>query len=307
MKHNNNIEELFKSKLESHEVPVNTELWQAIAAKIGSTTVLATGISLSTKILIAVGTASIVGAGAWIYKTNQTKPSDQKTKTTVVITSQENNTLTTKKENLEKTTIKSIENTPITQHEDEITTVSENLTTIPIKKNKLVEETIPAQQKNYTQEQTEIAPVLLTEKSSPIIQIQEENQAITSSNEVEQNPAENQIVKETQKNIVVLQEEKKPTKPQATFVIKRLPNIFILNTSGYFSIEYTGDYRDFQFTLMNQQNQVVFQSKSADFKWDGIDLGGNRVGEGEYFYIITARDQNGIAVNKYSSLKILAQ
>ncbi len=86
---------------------------------------------------------------------------------------------------------------------------------------------------------------------------------------------------------------------KASFEITKMPNVFGLNERGYFSIEYEGECSDFQITIMDSKQNVVFTSNRPDFQWLGTDLSGNPIEPGKYVYIITAVDADAKSVNKF--------
>ena len=85
-----------------------------------------------------------------------------------------------------------------------------------------------------------------------------------------------------------------------------LPDVFTPNGDGNndeFFIE-TEDLTDYSLVVMDQRNNVVFQTSDPSFRWKGFDLGGNPVPEGQYVYVLTARDRSGESINRYSRLLI---
>ncbi|NBP74779.1 MAG: hypothetical protein EBU61_01940 [Crocinitomicaceae bacterium] len=53
------IKELFQDKLTSHEVPVRADLWTSVSSSIGGSSVVATSMSIATKIIIAVSVSAV--------------------------------------------------------------------------------------------------------------------------------------------------------------------------------------------------------------------------------------------------------
>lgn len=86
----------------------------------------------------------------------------------------------------------------------------------------------------------------------------------------------------------------------------KLPNIFTPNGDGssdYLFVETKG-IKEFQITIMNDKQEVVFESNDASFRWDGTMQNGIPAPEGNYVYIIIAKDNQGNTLNKYQQLRI---
>lgn len=89
--------------------------------------------------------------------------------------------------------------------------------------------------------------------------------------------------------------------------IVKTPNTFSPNNDGtndLLSIESKGIV-DFQITVLNDRQEVVYESSNPDFNWDGIHYRTNqKVPAGSYFYIIVAKDAVGNVINKHQKLTI---
>ena len=53
------IKELFQEKLTSHEVPVRADLWTSVSSSIGGSSVVASSMSIATKIIIAASVSAV--------------------------------------------------------------------------------------------------------------------------------------------------------------------------------------------------------------------------------------------------------
>ena len=56
---------------------------------------------------------------------------------------------------------------------------------------------------------------------------------------------------------------------------------------------------------MDNQNNVIYKSDDADFKWNGVDLKGDQVPEENYIYYIIGYNAKGKVITKYSALKVM--
>ncbi|MDX1650875.1 MAG: gliding motility-associated C-terminal domain-containing protein [Brumimicrobium sp.] len=88
--------------------------------------------------------------------------------------------------------------------------------------------------------------------------------------------------------------------------IVTLPNVITPNNDGSndeLFIEHQGIV-DFKVNIFNEKHELVFTSDDPDFRWGAIDLNGNEVEKGNYFYVIIAQDAAGNVINKYQRLEI---
>ncbi|PHR49890.1 MAG: hypothetical protein COA32_01790 [Fluviicola sp.] len=86
----------------------------------------------------------------------------------------------------------------------------------------------------------------------------------------------------------------------------KLPNVISPNNDGSndeLFVEYEG-IEEFQLTIYNQHQELIYKTDNVDFKWRGTDMKGNLVPVGKYVYVIMARDNAGNVINKYESLDV---
>ena len=97
------------------------------------------------------------------------------------------------------------------------------------------------------------------------------------------------------------------TKEKKLYKIEGLPNVFTPNNDGSndrLIISSTG-LNEFNITVINMQNKVVYKSNEVSFSWGGLDLHNNPAPSGRYVYYITARDREGNPINRYSQLMLI--
>lgn len=85
-----------------------------------------------------------------------------------------------------------------------------------------------------------------------------------------------------------------------------LPNIFTPNNDGandFFFVEIIG-LVNYSLVVLDEKNNVVWKTNNPNEKWDGVDLGGEKVPNGSYLYFITAEDEMGNNVNEHRRLQI---
>lgn len=88
--------------------------------------------------------------------------------------------------------------------------------------------------------------------------------------------------------------------------ILNLPNSFTPNGDGrndYLFVETKG-LKELQVTIMNNKQKVVFQSNRVNFTWDGNMQDGTPAPEGNYVYIIVAKDNEDNTLNNYQKLHL---
>lgn len=293
------IKELFAEKLGGHESPVNSELWNAIASQVGtSVAATSTGLSVVAKAIIGISAASVIGIGAYFITQNDTTSTPE-----------------TKRENVQLVENDSEEQETIVE---ETAVQQESVAN----KNKIITEVntagkgapVTSEDYYYNQEaklsasSEENLKPKQKESSSAVGGAYNsgltEEKAVSSREHESKPPVKTVTDKQAERSYT---EPVKPEPVKATFEITKLPNIYVLNASGYFSIGYQGEYQDFQFTVMDKMNNVIYRSNQPDFEWRGTDLGGNIIEPGNYIYIITAKDKAGKPINKYSTLTVINQ
>ena len=279
------LKDLFSEKLENYEAKVNPALWNSIASKIAvpAATSAVVGKTVLSKIIIGSSIAAAVAIGGYIFLTpseNTTTP----TKETVVPKEQVSKSNTSKAfVEVEEAVVASQNKTKaVSSKNTENKEVTVNNELIPTHSNEHGGEVVTTIRTETTEE------IITTIKHSPDA------------------PAEKSVSKTTKTTRQELQREKQKS-DQEDNSIENLPNVFTPNNDGsndYFSIQSSG-VKDFSIVVMDNQNSVVFKSDDANFKWNGVDLKGDQVPEGNYIYYITGYNAKGKVITKYSALKVV--
>jgi gliding motility-associated-like protein len=263
------IKELFQDKLTSHEVPVRADLWTSVSSSIGGSSVVASSMSIATKIIIAASVSAV--ALVTFYLLNDKNPDPKPIK----------------KENPQEQRISTIDSLKIEKEEEKL---------LPKQPEQRVDceydfstpENESDLNSNFQQSnKIDINKEIVTEKGPQKIEQQDpiirNNTASTS--EIVANP-------------------ELTTKEQESTVL--LPNIFTPNGDGkndFLSIK-IGEVTEFSVVILNQANKVIFTSNDPNFSWDGQSLQGELSPAGTYVYYISAKDLNGKLLTKYSNLTI---
>ncbi len=281
------IKELFQEKLTSHEVPVRADLWTSVSSSIGGSSVVASSMSIATKIIIAASVSAVALVTFYLVNDKNSVPTP------------------IKKENPQEQRIITIDPLKIDKVEvqtENVEVQSENLA--GQKKNELLPKQ-PEQRvdcaydfstpenesdlnSNFQQSNnSDINKEIVTEKSPE--KIERQDPIIRNSN-----PSANEIVANPEIT----------TKEQESTVL--LPNIFTPNGDGkndFLSIN-IGEVTEFSVVILNQANKVIYTSSNPNFSWDGLTTNGEISPAGTYVYYISAKDLNGKLLTKYSSLTI---
>ena len=263
------IKDLFQEKLSSYEVPVRPDIWTSVSSSIGGSSVLASGITIASKIIIALSIA--VGAVATVYLINRE---------TV-------NQIPLKNEKIQ-------DQTPIISEPQKIEKIekTENIT-LPIE-IKQIQSTAPSQEKD----------LIVNLGTTEIKNTKEKNENILDKNVVELEQKQPIIQKNATSKTEIITKPESTTKENESTIL--LPNIFTPNgddKNDFLSIK-IGEVTEFSVVILNQANKVIFTSNDPNFSWDGIAKNGELSPAGSYVYYISAKDLNGKLLTKYSSLTI---
>lgn len=276
MKDNKEIEQIFSTKLKGFEAEVRPELWNNIAAQIGSTALPVGGTtSLMSKIIVAAVASTIIAVAVYIGSANTNQSPEKFTSET--------------KREAQKSSLTEKENDLV----EEVKTIKES----KIKEEPQVKTILEEINLQGEVSAVVIDPITVAEPDTiaPVIIINEEK--------VEK---EEERVEELAMEII----EKEPNRPEEeieNYSISKMPDVFSPNNDGvndFFFVINEG-LSDFNVVIMNDKNETVFQSQKTDFKWDGNGLNGEQVVEGKYVYFIIAKDRKGNVVNKHSLLTII--
>ena len=267
------IKELFQDKLTSHEVPVRADLWTSVSSSIGGSSVVASSMSIATKIIIAASVSAVALVTFYLVNDKNLEQSPIKKENP-----QEQRIITIDTLKIEKEEVKKDEKLLQKQADQRVDceydfSTPENVSDLKSdfqKSNK-----------------SDINKEIVTEKSPE--KIERQDPIIRNSN-----PSANEIVAKP---------EIKIKENESTIL---LPNIFTPNGDGkndLLSIK-IGEVTEFSVVILNQANKVIYTSSNPNFSWDGIATNGELSPAGSYVYYISAKDLNGKLLTKYSSLTI---
>ena len=267
------ITELFQDKLSSHEVPVRADLWTSVSSSIGGSSVVASSMSIATKIIIAASVSAVALVTFYLVNDKNSVPTPIKKENP-----QEQRNITVDSLKIEKEEVKKDEKLLPEQLEQRLDCEYDFST--PENESDLNSE---FQQSN----KIDINKEIVTEKGPQKIEQQDPiiRNNTTSTREIVAKPE----IKTKEKESMIL-----------------LPNIFTPNGDGkndFLSIK-IGEVTEFSVVILNQANKVIFTSIDPNFSWDGVATNGELSPAGTYVYYISAKDLNGKLLTKYSSLTI---
>ena len=267
------IKDLFQDKLSSHEVPVRADLWTSVSSSIGGSSVAASSMSIATKIIIAASVSAVALVTIYLINDKNLEPSP------------------IKKENPQEQRIITID--PLEIEKDEV---------------KKEEELLPKQPEQrldceYDFSTPEYEPDLNLELQ--LSNKSDINKGIVTGKAPQKIEQQNPIIRNntTSTSEIVSKPEIKIQENESTIL---LPNIFTPNGDGkndFLSIK-IGEVTEFSVVILNQANKVIYTSNDPNFSWDGITLEGEIAPSGNYVYYISAKEQSGKILTKYSNLTI---
>lgn len=296
MKGKDEIKDLFSEKLGNFEAQVRPDMWSNIATQIGGTTTVATtGLSIFTKTIIGLGIgAAVITTVLLVAPSDTSTRADQPKKKITSEAIKEKNAPNTSTNDAE---VDEIVTPPKKEAVNQVDQPNENNASLEIDENLTFKSTptnspftIKSQEKNAPTEKVvqETTQPAMTETVEKTIGIKEEKPTENTSQESEPTVKEETIIK-------------------PTYTLEKLPNIFTPNGDGnndILSVSSEG-LLDFTVVVLDDKQNVVFESNNPNFKWDGINKYGEKVKAGTYGYYIIAKDSNGNKVNKFSALQIV--
>ena len=274
MSEKDTIKDLFSDKLNGLESQVRPELWGNISSQLGSVSV-ASGASVFTKVALGItAAASVAVVGYYMYNgdsQSQKAPS--------------------------KTEVKSAQ-----KHENEVKNTTES-TTVQTEKIALVNE-------DFIEQTTALSDFMISfdpEKADYIIGPDASTSSMVTTETIY---VDQQMKAEVQPNNQVEELVAESIQPISAVEII-LPNTFTPNGDGvneFLKLDVPLDKikeGSFSCVVIDRYGKTVYQTADINFQWDGLSMSGDPVSVGDYVYYITAEDQNGLIISKYSMLHIV--
>ena len=310
------IKDLFRDKLQSHEVMPSKAVWSSVSSSLGHSAATTAGAGTASFLkvaAIAVGVSAVGVVGFMFMSSDESQPAKVIEKTVLqekdidesvssetidsdVKESKSPEITPSDSESLSSEKVISYESIRDTQ--PELITMNESLpvsTPSESQANPVVVEEKEIHNINEANPVSPEVPVIV-----PAVTINEDQ---GNENQVSSETIETPELEETYEEIVSDQDES-PDIPIEESIV--LPNIFTPNgdrVNDLFEIE-IGDKLEFQIVVLNRQNQLVFKSGDPHFQWDGTMLNGEPAPEGVYLYYFSAKDRFGNDITESSVLTI---
>lgn len=289
------IKELFQSKLEAFESPVDPSLWSAVQSQLPA--VAAKGLSLVAKVIIGLSSAAVVSTVALVALNSNSDEKKEPKKESIELSS--NDKIDDKEISSENTESKVLSNQETSEASNPSNITSDKGLNIVDKADEeleplVMEWPIKLDQERLTQE----------DKLTPDTQQDKTTESKTKADKTTQD-------KSTEAKTEEQKGEENTTTTQASSLpdIQKLslPNTFTPNgdrLNDELFVESNG-LKDFSLVVLDSRNQVVYKTNDPDFKWNGHDLFGSPVPDGDYMYIVTALDEYNRPVNASNRLRIV--
>lgn len=298
------IKDLFRDKLQSHEVIPSNAVWSSVSSSLGHSAASGFGAASFLKVAAAVvGVTTIGVVGYVLLDTDKASPANTNTNTMITVApieATEVETSTKESISISEGDKSILSNVPVVspnsvgkkmitadlvqQTQSEIMIVDNVKTPLDLK-----EDIIPVVSENIVVE-TPVSP------QTSLVEAPQASEDV--SNNISQEAPETSL---SESDLEIASEEV----PQVEEEII-LPNVFTPNgdrVNDVFEIE-IGEKLEFQIVVLNQLNQVIFKSSDSAFKWDGEMLNGEPAPSGNYVYFLSAKNMNGADFVKSSMLLI---
>lgn len=274
MSEKDTIKELFSDKLSSLESQVRPEMWGNISSQIGAVSATS-GLSVFTKVALGITAAASVAVVGYFMYNGEEQPQSTPAKT-------EENSAKKQGKEVQHTT----EVTPVST--EKVASVNEDLNDQTAILDEFMLSFDPEKAQYSIGPETPTISTVTTETTY----IDEEVHAVEQG--------------------VIGQEESivDPIRTSSAVEII-LPNTFTPNGDGINEVLKLDLPLDkikegsFSCVVIDRFGKTVFQTADINFQWDGLSMNGEPVSVGDYVYYVTAEDQSGLIISKYSMLHIV--
>ena len=305
------IKDLFRDKLQSHEVMPSKAVWSSVSSSLGHSAASTASVGSASFLkvaAIAVGVSAAGVAGFLFLSSDDSEPKKVIEKTVLQekdldesISSETTDSdaqesaspeiMLSQSESLSSEKV--ISNGSIQDPQPEKITTNESLpvsTPFESQANALIVEEPTA---DVLPKENPVSPqISVTVPAEPVVD--EVEISATTIEAASQESSSEEVSDELEVPGIVYEEQ----------IV--LPNIFTPNgdrVNDVFEIKME-DKLEFQIVILNQQNQPIFKSNDPHFQWDGTMLNGQPAPSGTYLYYFSAKDMNGKDVTKSSLLTI---
>jgi|LauGreDrversion4_2_1035121.scaffolds.fasta_scaffold61391_2 gliding motility-associated-like protein len=281
MMEKDDIKDLFAKSLSEHQIPVDPSLWAAVSSSI-ATSAAKTGLSLFTKSIIGLGAATIAITASYFIYLNSSKAVGPAKKTTL---RQIEKPIQSAQPEFENQLNKGAENGSI-----KVDLNANQGNQIDHQSNDLATPQFFEINETHRPNTVDHLTPALSNNNAPV------SNAVSAANLHQNQNAQAVTTAVIHYPHISAQPEAATLAPKRATTKPTLPNIFTPNGDGQNDELYINwkdhDVSDFSLVVLNQNNQVVYRNSSSDFRWDGTDLGGEKLPRGFYIYFVTAQIDN---------------
>ncbi|MDG1350073.1 MAG: gliding motility-associated C-terminal domain-containing protein, partial [Crocinitomicaceae bacterium] len=267
------IKDLFREKLQSHEVMPSEAVWSNVSSSLGHSAASASGLGASSILKIAAVAVGVTTAGVASYFYFNSEESSPKV-TEKIVLQEEVLDEPLSSETLEVEQKDKSSSEPIIQSETptisnrQISEVKDQESQPDLTAQESLPVSIPSEkQADFDVQENTITENIITSPSSL-----EETEPVEENVSLVNNVLETPEVLEQE--IIQALESDEAVLPAEENIV--LPNIFTPNgdrVNDLFSIEMS-EKSEFQIIVLDAKNQIVFKSNDSNFEWDGTMLSG---------------------------------
>jgi gliding motility-associated-like protein len=297
------IKDLFREKLQSHEVMPSKAVWSNVSSSLGHSAASASGLGASSILKIAAVAVGVTTAGVASYFYFNSEESSPKV-TEKIVLQEEVLDEPLSSETLEVEQKDKSSSEPIIQSETP-TISNRQISEVKDQESQpdlTAQESLPVSNPSEKQADFDVQENTITENVITSPSSVEETELVEENVSLDNNVLDTPEVLEQE--IIPALESDEVVLPAEENIV--LPNIFTPNgdrVNDLFSIEMS-EKSEFQIIVLDAKNQIVFKSNDSNFAWDGTMLSGAPAPAGNYLYYFSAKDMAGNDVTKSSILKI---
>ena len=297
------IKDLFREKLQSHEVMPSKAVWSNVSSSLGHSAASASGLGASSILKIAAVAVGVTTAGVASYFYFNSEESSPKV-TEKIVLQEEVLDEPLSSETLEVEQKDKSSSEPIIQSETP-TISNRQISEVKDQESQpdlTAQESLPVSNPSEKQADFDVQENTITENVITSPSSVEETESVEENESLVNNVLDTPEVLEQE--IIPALESDEVVLPAEENIV--LPNIFTPNgdrVNDLFSIEMS-EKSEFQIIVLDAKNQIVFKSNDSNFEWDGTMLSGAPAPAGNYLYYFSAKDMAGNDVTKSSILKI---
>jgi len=297
------IKDLFREKLQSHEVMPSKAVWSNVSSSLGHSAASASGLGAPSILKIAAVAVGVTTAGVASYFYFNSEESSPKV-TEKIVLQEEVLDEPLSSETLEVEQKDKSSSEPIIQSETP-TISNRQISEVKDQESQpdlTAQESLPVSNPSEKQADFDVQENTITENVITSPSSVEETELVEENVSLDNNVLDTPEVLEQE--IIPALESDEVVLPAEENIV--LPNIFTPNgdrVNDLFSIEMS-EKSEFQIIVLDAKNQIVFKSNDSNFAWDGTMLSGAPAPAGNYLYYFSAKDMAGNDVTKSSILKI---